>query len=186
MTHFLKALLLVGLMSSGAMTSVAFAQDATKDAAATDEAKVDNLTADHQDEGRYYTKDDIPTYKIQEDGTMDWATYSGFRRYHSECHVCHGPEGMGSSYAPALKDSAVRMNYYDFIDVVVNGRKNVTAAENNVMPSFGTNRNVMCFLDDIYTYLKARGSGALGRGRPGKHEKKPKEFTEAENSCLDR
>ena len=39
------------------------------------------------------------------DGVVDWYTYSGFRRYHSECHVCHGPDGMGSSFAPALLDS---------------------------------------------------------------------------------
>ncbi|WP_413205973.1 c-type cytochrome, methanol metabolism-related [Rhodospirillum sp. A1_3_36] len=180
MTHTLKTLLLFGLLSSGAMTSAAFAQDKTEEAAP------DNITADYQEAGRYYTADGVPTYNIQKDGTIDWATYSGFRRYHSECHVCHGPEGMGSSYAPALKDSAVRMDYYDFVNVVTNGRKNVNAAENNVMPAFGTNPNVMCFLDDIYTYLKARGTGDLPRGRPSKKEKKPKEFTEAEKSCLGR
>ena len=35
-----------------------------------------------------------------------------------------------------------------------------------MMPSFGTNLNVMCYLDDIYIYLKAVGSGAIPRGRP--------------------
>ena len=34
------------------------------------------------------------------DGVVDWYTYSGFRRYHSECHVCHGPDGMGSLLRP--------------------------------------------------------------------------------------
>jgi len=57
------------------------------------------------DGGRYYDKQGNPTYKIQADGTVDWATYSGFRRYHSECHVCHGPDGEGSTYAPALSHS---------------------------------------------------------------------------------
>ena len=43
----------------------------------------------------------------------------------------------------------------------------VTVKEGNlVMPSFGTNKNVMCYLDDIYVYLKAVGSGAIPRGRP--------------------
>ena len=43
-------------------------------------------------------------YKISEDGTVDWYTFSGFRRYHSDCHVCHGPDGLGSSFGPALVD----------------------------------------------------------------------------------
>ena len=57
------------------------------------------------DNGKYSDKDGNPTYKISADGTVDWYTYSGFRRYHSDCHVCHGPNGEGSSYAPALVDS---------------------------------------------------------------------------------
>ena len=100
---------------------------------------------------------------------MDWYTFSGYRRYHSDCHVCHGPDGQGSSYAPAIAKSAVDMDYYEFIDVVVNGRKN----GNSVMPSFGTNMNVMCYLDDIYVYLKAVGSEAIPRGRPAKRADKP-------------
>ena len=53
--------------------------------------------------GKYYDKQGNPTFKVQSDGTVDWSTYSGFRRYHSDCHVCHGPDGEGSSYAPALR-----------------------------------------------------------------------------------
>ena len=68
--------------------------------------------------GKYLDKEGNPTYKISADGTVDWYTYSGYRRYHSECHVCHGPDGMGSSYAPALKDSLKTMGYGDFLSVV--------------------------------------------------------------------
>ena len=56
-----------------------------------------------EEDGKYFDKEGNPTYKVQADGTVDWYTYSGFRRYHSDCHVCHGPDGMGSSYAPALQ-----------------------------------------------------------------------------------
>ena len=35
-------------------------------------------------------------------GWMDFATYKGWRAYHAECHVCHGPDAMGSTYAPSL------------------------------------------------------------------------------------
>src|SRR5215471_18131458 len=54
------------------------------------------------EDGKYLDKDGNPTFKVGSDGTVDWYTYSGFRRYHSECHVCHGPDGEGSTYAPAL------------------------------------------------------------------------------------
>ncbi|WEX74072.1 c-type cytochrome, methanol metabolism-related [Sinorhizobium numidicum] len=147
-------------------------------------AATDNIAAARNENGRYYTADDVPTFNIAKDGTIDWMTYSGFRRYHSECHVCHGPEGEGSSYAPALKKSAIEMDYYDFVDVVTNGRKKVNAAENSVMPAFGENVNVMCYLDDIYTYLKARGADALPRGRPAKKEAKSDAIKDAEKACL--
>src|SRR5499425_666796 len=94
--------------------------------------------------GKYYDKEGNSTFKVQSDGTVDWATYSGFRRYHSECHVCHGPDAEGSSYAPALKDSVKTMSYGDFMGVVASGRQNVNTAQENVMPAFGTNLNVMC------------------------------------------
>ncbi|MEM5584347.1 MULTISPECIES: c-type cytochrome, methanol metabolism-related [unclassified Roseibium] len=138
----------------------------------------------YSEDGIYYTEDDIPTYNVQEDGTIDWPTYSGFRRYHSECHVCHGPEGEGSTYAPALKKSALDMDYYDFLEVVTNGRKKVNASENSVMPAFGTNPNVMCYINDIYVYLKARGTDAVARGRPRKKEAKSDVIREEENACL--
>lgn len=147
--------------------------------------EIDNITATYSEDGRYYTEDDVPTFNINEAEEVDWLTYSGFRRYHSECHVCHGPEGEGSTYAPALKNSAIDMDYYDFLDVVTNGRKVVRAGgSDSVMPAFGENPNVMCYLDDIYVYLKARGVEAVPRGRPGKKEKKSDVIREDENSCL--
>jgi methanol metabolism-related c-type cytochrome len=136
------------------------------------------------DDGKYYDKAGNPTYKAQSDGTVDWPTYSGFRRYHSDCHVCHGPDGEGSSYAPALSNSLKTMSYSDYSNVVVNGRKNVNTAQGSVMPAFGTNRNVMCYFEDIFVYLRARANDAIPRGRPQKHEDKSKSATEAEDSCF--
>ena len=52
--------------------------------------------------------------------------------------------------------------------------------------SFGENVNVMCYLDDIYAYLKARADGALPRGRPEKREDKPEAATKNENTCFGR
>jgi len=49
------------------------------------------------------------------------------------------PDGMGSSYAPALKDSLKTMSYGDFLGVVASGRKNVSASQQNVMPAIRGN-----------------------------------------------
>jgi methanol metabolism-related c-type cytochrome len=136
------------------------------------------------EDGKYYDKEGNPTFKVQPDGTVDWFTYSGFRRYHSDCHVCHGPDGEGSSYAPALSQSLKTMNYSEYSFLVVNGRKNVNTAQENVMPAFGMNRNVMCYFDDIFIYLRARANDAIPRGRPQKRANKPRSATDAENSCL--
>jgi methanol metabolism-related c-type cytochrome len=135
-------------------------------------------------DGKYFDSDGNPTYKIQADGTVDWYTYSGYRRYHSECHVCHGPDGEGSSYAPALKNSLKVLDYSDFLGIVAGGRKNVNTAQESVMPAFGTNPNVMCYIDDIYVYLRARANDAIGRVRPEKREPKPEAFTKAEDACF--
>jgi methanol metabolism-related c-type cytochrome len=143
-----------------------------------------NIAVASEEDGRYFTADGVPTFNIADDGTVDWPTYSGFRRYHAECHVCHGPDGEGSSYAPALAESVMRLDYYDFYGIVAAGRQNVDAGHTSVMPAFGDNFNVMCYLDDIYVYLKARGSGELPRGRPASREDKSDAIAEAENACL--
>ncbi|KIZ44499.1 cytochrome C [Rhodopseudomonas palustris] len=135
-------------------------------------------------DGEAFDVEGNPTYNITADGTVDWYTYSGFRRYHSECHVCHGPDGMGSTYAPALKNSLKTLSYGDFLTIVANGRTNVSSSQENVMPSFGNNRNVVCYLNDIYVYLRARANDAVPRGRPAKHAGKPLEYALAEDSCM--
>jgi methanol metabolism-related c-type cytochrome len=101
-----------------------------------------------------------------ENGKVDKKTYNGWRRYTESCMRCHGPDGAGSSYAPDLVDSVKHMTQDQFNEVVVNGRTNVNAASENVMPPFGTVEDVMNYLDDIWAYLKARADGAIGRGRP--------------------
>ena len=101
-----------------------------------------------------------------ENGKVDRKTYNGWRRYTESCLRCHGPDGAGSSYAPSLVDSAKTMTQDQFNEIVVNGRINVNAANENVMPPFGTVEDVVIYLDDIWAYLKARADGVLGRGRP--------------------
>lgn len=137
-------------------------------------------------DGKYMTADGTPTYNVKPDGTVDWYTFSGFRRYHSECHVCHGPDGEGSSYAPALAESMRRLSYSDFVSTVAGGREIVRPDKVSKMPALGDNSNVMCYIDDIYVYLKARADDAVPRGRPEKRDPKPQSATDAENRCFGR
>nr|WP_246098794.1 c-type cytochrome, methanol metabolism-related [Paracoccus laeviglucosivorans] len=143
-----------------------------------------DITPVSQENGRWYNAEGIPTFKIEADGTLDYATFSGYRRYSAECHVCHGPDGEGSTYAPALKNSVLKMDYYAYQEIVASGKQEVNKAANLVMPAFGTNKNVWCYVDDIYVYLLARGTDAIPRGRPAKKESKSDDFTAQEDSCM--
>lgn len=160
--------IIAGLAAVALVSGPVLAQDKPGPAAAVTE-----------EDGKWFAEDGTPTFKVDQ-GKVDWYTFSGFRRYNAECHVCHGPDGQGSSYAPALAQSVQTIDYYTFTDIVVNGKKE----GNLVMPSFGTNKNIMCYLDDIYIYLRAVGSGEVPRGRPAARADKPASFTEAENACM--
>jgi methanol metabolism-related c-type cytochrome len=103
---------------------------------------------------------------IAKDGKVDFGTYNGYRRYDNNCLRCHGPDGAGSSYAPALVASLKRLTYEQFLETVVYGRKNTSGTQPSVMPPFGEVTDVMENIDDIYSYLEARADGVLGRGRP--------------------
>ena len=131
-------------------------------------------------DGKYFDAKGDPTYNVGPDGKVDWYTFSGYRRYHAECHVCHGPNGGGSTYAPALKDSVKRFNYAEFAGIVIGGRQN----GNSVMPAFADNKNASCYIDDLYVYLRALSTGAIEAGRPGKKEDRPEAFAKAETECM--
>ncbi len=168
-----NAILVMALAFVATSSSFALAEDDQQKAAAVKD-----------EDGKYFDADGNPTYKIQPDGTVDWYTFSGYRRYHSDCHVCHGPDGVGSSYAPALATSLKNMDYATFLSIVAEGRKNTSAGKENVMPSFGENKNVYCYMDDLYVYLRARATDAIPRGRPPKKEAKPQGAKDYEASCM--
>ncbi|MCE3249829.1 MAG: Cytochrome c-553i precursor, partial [Geminicoccaceae bacterium] len=63
-------------------------------------------------------------------------------------------------------ESLKTLSYEDFLETVVYGRKNISASQQSVMPAFGEAIDVMENIDDIYSYLRARADGAVGRGRP--------------------
>jgi len=90
----------------------------------------------------------------------DAAILQGYRRYHGGCNHCHGPDGVGSSFAPSLVDRVIV--YEAFREVVLSGR----VAGNSAMQGFAGDANVAPYIDAIYAYLRARAEGSLGRGRP--------------------
>jgi mono/diheme cytochrome c family protein len=104
---------------------------------------------------------------VVKDGKVDMGTYKGYLYYGDECMRCHGPDGLGSSYAPNLTNSLKTLSKETFENTVVNGKQLVNQSSNLVMPAFGTNPDVVGNLDNIYAYLKARSDGVLGRGHPG-------------------
>ena len=124
--------------------------------------------------------DDETPYRIV-DGKVDFGTYNGYRRYHNSCHRCHGPDAVGSSFAPSLIESLRKLEEFQFLNIVIHGRidgrigaddddqpiaSTSAAGESNVMPAFYRDPNVMEYLDDIYAYVKARSDGAIAPGRP--------------------
>jgi methanol metabolism-related c-type cytochrome len=134
-------------------------------------------------DGRYRNKDGDPQYVVTKDYMVDWGTWNGFRRYHDACHVCHGPNALGSTFAPALADSLKTMDYSTFVATVSGGRTVNRAGTTYVMPAFGSDRNIMCYIDDIYTYIKARSTDAMPPGRPNGREDIAPETQKAANDC---
>ncbi len=93
-------------------------------------------------------------------------TYKGYLYYGDACMRCHGPDGLGSSYAPNLTQSLKRSTRSRSRTRLSTASKEVSASSDLVMPAFGTNTDVVENLDNIYGYLKARSDGKVGRGHP--------------------
>ena len=85
----------------------------------------------------------------------------GYRRYQGVCGHCHGPDGAGSSFAPALIEPLPSRER--FAAAVLEG----ASGPRGVMRGFAGDPNVEPYLDAVYAYLAERASGRLGRGRPG-------------------
>lgn len=144
--------------------STAFAQEKVDEEAA--EAAVEEAVEEAEEKEVLW--EDEP-YVIK-DGAVDFGTYNGYRRYHAHCHTCHGPDGLGSSYAPGLVESIQDIGYEGFIEAVVYGIENVGGGQQSVMPSFAEDANVTDNIDDIWAYLKGRADDVVPRGRPQRIE----------------
>jgi mono/diheme cytochrome c family protein len=98
-----------------------------------------------------------------EDGRVDESVMMGWDVYTGSCMACHGPDGLGSSFAPSLLRAAERRTFEEFAQTIAEGRD---VLPGQVMPSFADDMRVMTHIPDIWNYLGARQEGALGRGRP--------------------
>lgn len=139
--------------------------------------------ATQQKDGKYLDKDGNPTFKV-ENGSVDWYTSVGALQYGGNCMRCHGPDGLGSTEGPNLVEALKKLSYQDFKATVSGGKKSTGAGKELVMPALGTDKNVMCNLDAIYIYLRARSAGAVDRGPPQKHAAKPVNFDKQQDACL--
>ncbi len=126
-----------------------------------------NAVASHGEDGKPMDEAGNPTYEISADGTADWYTWRGYKKYGANCLQCHGPDGMGSSFAPNLTDQLQKIDYFKFAGIIVSGQQNQwNPSGNSIMPAWGEDPNVMCSMDAIYVYLRARADGVVGRGEP--------------------
>ncbi|TDR49596.1 cbb3-type cytochrome c oxidase subunit III [Halomonas ventosae] len=97
------------------------------------------------------------------DGKVDQGTYDGYIAYTRSCLACHGPDGLGSTFAPSLIQAVERRNFGEFSHTIVSG---LEIQPGRVMPSFADDEYVLSNVENIYSYMKARSAGDLGRGRP--------------------
>ncbi len=117
---------------------------------------------------------DVPGYTVDcADGAtdakqceVDKETYVGWRSYATNCQVCHGGSGLGSTFAPNLLDRFNKegVDYGRFKHVITNGYTGKMGA----MPAWNKNNAVMKDLDNLYRYLQARADEKLPQGRPVK------------------
>ena len=97
---------------------------------------------------------------------VDKDTYVGWRTYATNCQVCHGGSGLGSTFAPNLMDRFNKegVDYGRFKYVITKGYTGNMGA----MPAWEKNKAVMKNLDGLYKYLQARADEKLPKGRPTK------------------
>ncbi|WP_165789441.1 c-type cytochrome [Billgrantia endophytica] len=119
---------------------------------------------------------EAPGAFVVEDGKVDPGTYEGYLVYTRACSACHGPDGLGSSFAPSLISAAERRGWDDFAGTIAAGRE---IQPGQVMPSFADDTYVMGNIENIFRYMRARGEGDLGRGRPQIIESMQEEADEA-------
>lgn len=94
-----------------------------------------------------------------------WLT-RGARAF-SQCQVCHGLDGNGSTIAPSLLNKLHEIGKERFYDVVTHGYQ----GQIGVMPAWKENPNVMKYIDNLYVYLLARADGVIPAGKLQRYDR---------------
>ena len=94
-----------------------------------------------------------------------WLT-RGYRAF-SQCQVCHGLDGSGSTIGPSLLDLLEEIDHARFMEVVTKGMQGPIG----VMPGWENNPNVMKYVDQLYAYLKARSDRVLPGGKIKRYDR---------------
>ena len=91
---------------------------------------------------------------------VDLATYIGWRVFQAQCATCHAADVRGSSFAPDLTVRMSRMTQRGFFEALDRGY----LGSQSTMPPRGRDPNVAPYYDELWSYLRARISGALPPG----------------------
>ncbi len=98
-------------------------------------------------------------YKVVDGYKVDAETMKGFRTWRAAaCDRCHGANQEGL-VGPSLIASLKTLSKDDFVKTVRDGRLD------KGMQSFGTSKQVMDNMDQLYAYLKGRSDGAITRAK---------------------
>lgn len=98
-------------------------------------------------------------YTVQEGFKVDAETMKGFRTWRAAaCDRCHGANQEGM-VGPSLIANMKTLTKDEFVKVVRDGRVE------KGMQSFGTSKQVMDNMDQLYAYLKGRSDGAITRAK---------------------
>jgi mono/diheme cytochrome c family protein len=92
--------------------------------------------------------------------TTDVPTYVGWRVFGEYCATCHGPDALGSDFAPNLVQRMNRLDrqtFYAALDYGYFGR----ASE---MEPWGDIPDVARYYEELWVYLSARAAGNLPPG----------------------
>ena len=104
-------------------------------------------------------QDAKPLYKVVDGYKVDAETMKGFRAWRAAaCDRCHGANQEGL-VGPSLLTSMKTLTKEDFVKTVRDGRLD------KGMQSFGTSKQVMDNMDQLYAYLKGRSDGAITRAK---------------------
>ena len=100
-----------------------------------------------------------PLSNVVDGYKVDANTMKGFRTWRAAaCDRCHGANQEGM-VGPSLVTSLKTLTKEEFVKTVRDGRLE------KGMQSFGTNKQVMDNIDQLYAYLKGRSDGAITRSK---------------------